>query len=237
MAENSGAHFNDIAQSYEKAAKSWQCIYTQAQHFIDPLICGKTVLDIGNGGIFSYDSNLAKRVFVVDVSSEMLKRINNPEIGVAVANALDLAPIKDCSVDVVLYVLCMHHINGRTFPETMQMLDRILATAYRVLKPGGGMIVVEPVLRGAPYAIEKICYGLMRFLLATRRVPMVFFYCKNILRKAIARQFMLPEKMVEAHALKLEGFIDPLGGTLPGIIKIPVQLYPATFTLFQVVKA
>ena len=61
-------HFDAISDRYEKAAESWTCIYRQIEAFVNPLLPDKIVLDIGNGGYFPYDVDLALRVSVLDIS-------------------------------------------------------------------------------------------------------------------------------------------------------------------------
>jgi len=237
MDRSSATHFNDIADKYEVAAKSWQCVYDQAQRIIDPLIGGRTVLDIGNGGVFPYDVALARRVHVLDISCEMLMRGRRRSVDYVVADALDLAAVKDDCVDVVLYVLCIHHINGQSMAETLAMLKRLFAAAFRVLRPGGSIIVVEPMVRDCVCEVEKKCFPVMRRVLALRGVDMVFFHSSATLIDCLAGQFLIARGSIDVYPFKLQGCIDPLGGSLPGIIKIPVQLYPATFTLLHARKS
>jgi SAM-dependent methyltransferase len=89
----------------------------------------------GWGRDFDYVKRVARAVYGLDLSPVPLDRCQE-EMGVAVGDVLQL-PYPDATFDVVVSTLFLHHFRRFGFVPFLQEF-------WRVLKPGGGIMILEP---------------------------------------------------------------------------------------------
>lgn len=225
-------HFDAIAGRYAASTTTLEPLYGAVRAELNGLIAGRAVLDVGNGGIFPYDRGRAASVAVLDISPEMLKRVPGDVLTI-LADARDMTPCADGRFDVALFNLSLHHIAARTAEETEAGISRALAEAWRTLRPGGDLLVYEPVLSPFLYALARALFVPARALLALAGVPMVFLHSREALRRRLERA---SRARVVVSDAPVTGWSDPLGGTFPGLVMVPVALYPTRFALFRATK-
>ncbi len=105
-------------------------------------------VDFGCGPGF-FTTELAKRtkkVFAVDISSEMLLKVKNKVTKAKVANVQFLQSdgknlqLEDNSVDLILLVTVYHEVGDN---------EAVLKEFHRILKPTGKLAIVEVIKKGA----------------------------------------------------------------------------------------
>lgn len=229
-------HFDRISSNYQKASASWEMLYEQIAERINSLITDKDVLDIGNGGRFAYDTRLPRKIFAMDVSADMLASINDPNIIKIVSDARNMNSIENNSVDVIILMLVLHHINGDNISQSLETLEGVLSEARSKLRPGGHLVVAEALLSPALYRLQSFCFQLTRWLLQRFGISMIFFFTRSLLAGRIAQIFQIDPQDIETTSLSLKGWLDPLGGSFPGLIKIPAAIQPWDFRLMIATK-
>lgn len=232
----SADHFNSIAARYAGSLETLKPLYEAVREELNGLVAGKSVLDVGNGGIFPYDRTLALTVTVLDISPEMLKKVPSEGVRKIVSDARDMKDCEDESFDVVIFNLSLHHIAADTLDATQEGLRGALAEGWRTLRPGGDLIVYEPVLGCALHALGRGLFRPVRAALALAGVPMVFFQSRASLKRLLAEASGLKPAAVSVAAAPVTGWSDPLGGTFPGYLLLPTALYPTRFELFRARK-
>lgn len=141
--------------------------YRNVRRAVDREIAGaRLLLDVGNGGVFDYDTALAERIVGVDLFLDGTPPRVPENVLLRRGDALALEEPAG-AYDCVLEVSVFHHLIGVDAQSTLRNIERAVAEAHRVLAPGGRLVVVESCLSARAYALERRLFGALRLLART----------------------------------------------------------------------
>jgi SAM-dependent methyltransferase len=134
--------------------------YARIREAIEREIAGcRRLLDVGNGGVFQYDTELIEEIVAVDLFLDRLPASQFPaNVTPRQGDALDLDE-PDNAYDGVLEALLYHHLVGARADDLVDNVRLAIAEAARVLAPGGRLIVVESCVPQGFYRVERIMFG------------------------------------------------------------------------------
>lgn len=101
------------------------------------------VLELGAGWCDFSNAVQARTVTAMDLDATVV-RAARPGVTAIVGDCSDLTPFADGAFDVALASNLLEHLDRAT-------AERLLAEAYRVLRPGGRLILIQPNFRLNPH--------------------------------------------------------------------------------------
>ncbi len=212
--------------------------------FSAQFVNGKTVLDIACGT--GYGSELlqqagAQQVYGVDISAESIEYANekfgNPQITFKVGS-VDRIPLEDHSVDIVVSMETIEHVDSATQKKFLQEVKRVLRNP--------GMFLVStpnpPIYpAGNPYHIKELTTDELQHLVHGYFSHVNLFYQDNVESNFIVsspqleKEFLLKES--DRLALRKINTIDPKDSMYTIAVcstkelKRPIQEYVAMFNM------
>jgi SAM-dependent methyltransferase len=120
-----------------------------------------SVLDIGNGGVFDYDTSVVNQIIGLDLFLDQLPPdMKFPtNVKMEAGDALNI-PKPNNIFDGVVMVMLLHHLVGTTVNQCVKNLERAISEAFRVLRPGGKMVIVESCIPPWFYRFERAVFPL-----------------------------------------------------------------------------
>jgi SAM-dependent methyltransferase len=183
----------------------------------------ENLLDVGNGGVFEYDTSAVGSIVAVDLFLDQLPASHFPA-NVAARNGDALALDEPADrYDAVLHAFVYHHLVGERPADSLQNTRRAIAEAERVVKPGGRLIVAESCVPSWFYGIERLAYRPLRGLARTPLMgghPATLQLTRPMLEEAIAERF----EIQRSYRIPLGRWITQFGHRWPTALT-PVRAY------------
>ena len=134
--------------------------YKRIREAIECEVAGcRRMLDVGNGGVFQYDTRLVEKIVAVDLFLDRLPHSHfPPNVVPRKGDALALEEA-DGSFDIVLEALLYHHLVAADAEGLVRNVRRAIAEAARVLVPRGRLVVAESCVPRWFYRVEKVLFA------------------------------------------------------------------------------
>lgn len=229
------AHFRGIADRYlESLNDGNKVMYANIRNRLNALITG-ILVDIGNGGVFTYDTEIPQRIIAVDPAFWGQENVMpSPNIEYMPTIASRMPSIADASVDTVLMQFILHHIVGKTLDDAEKEVAASLREVHRILRPGGRLIIVEMITSSFIEKCEELLYSITRFGFSLIGKPMVKFFSIRGLRRRLQTAGF---GVVEIESIDMGASFDIMGGWAPGIIRMPSKISPLRCTILHARKS
>lgn len=183
------------------------------------------VLDIGNGGVFDYDTKLVSQIVGLDLFLDDLpKELALPtNVHMVQGSALDI-PNQLIGFDAVLMVMLIHHLVGETVPICEANVRKSFSEAHKAISPGGKLIVMDSCVPFWFYIFERTVFRLAAWLISRLiKHPPVLQYTSNA----------VIQMMSESGFSRIESIAIPKGCYILQFgVKFPAWLTPTQPTLF-----
>lgn len=139
--DKAAEYFNRLAGKFGRTyipGRSWQALAHALLRLLPPMVIAD--LGAGEGTLSQLLARRAKRVIAIDSSEKMVEFGANLAQEHGFGNLeyrlgdIETPPIDDASVDIALFSQALHHA---VHPA------RAIAAAYRILKPGGRVVILD----------------------------------------------------------------------------------------------
>jgi SAM-dependent methyltransferase len=224
-------HFLRNLEAYKAAYDRIDSYKTIHRHVSEAVTGIDRLLDIGSGGIFDYDTEKVREITAVDlflgeIKPELHATLFPPNVIIKAGDALDLSEA-DGDFDGVLMVMLIHHLVGANVEQCLANTRQALAEAWRVLKPGGRLIIAESCVPRWFCAFERLAFrAAAKIITATLEHPPTLQYPATLIT-AMLRELT---SKVECRQIPPGRWVLQLG------IKWPTALTPVDSYLFTAVK-
>jgi len=186
------SYFREHFQSYSKHIQNMDS-HKKIRASIDTAINGiDRLCDVGNGGVFNYDTERVKSIVALDLFLDELpiSSFSPGNVTLERGDALRI-PFPNESFDGVLMSMVIHHLVGKTVQESLDNARIAIAEAFRVLAVGGKLIIVESCIPRWFYTMEKVIFPVAsRIINRVLRHPAVLQYPPSLLSQMVMDRFL-----------------------------------------------
>jgi SAM-dependent methyltransferase len=151
-------------ESYKQKVETIDSYRLIREHITSLVSGADRMLDIGNGGVFAYDSERVREIIALDLffdqlPADVLRAHFPPNCNPRAGSALNI-PEPNGSFNTVLMVMLIHHLVGNSWQDSWLNARTAFREAARVLRPGGRFILIESCVPPWFFALEKVVFKL-----------------------------------------------------------------------------
>ena len=158
-AASNASYFLDHLSEYNNSVKNIDT-YKTIHEFISAKVAGTNdLLDIGNGGVFAYETSGVRLItaidlFLGDLHPDVVAK-HFPQNCLPVQGSALALPEPDGKFDMTLMVMLLHHLTSTDWKSSWANAQIAIDEAWRVLKPGGKLLIVESCIPQWFFHLEK----------------------------------------------------------------------------------
>jgi len=184
------------------------------------------LLDIGNGGVFDYDTSSIREIVGLDLFlNDLPQEIKiPPNVRMVQGSALEI-PKSLNNFDGVVMVMLIHHLVGNTVFDCLENVKKTISEAFRVLRPGGKLVIMESCVPEWFFQFEKIVFKPASFIIEKSiKHPATLQYPSYYLLELIKDVGFIN---AECRNISLGKYVLQFG------VKVPTWLTPVQPVLFM----
>jgi hypothetical protein len=183
------------------------------------------LLDIGNGGVFDYDTNLIPEIIGLDLFLDALPKgiVIPSNVRMVQGSALDMpSELKD--FDAVLMVMLIHHLVGETVENCEANVQKSFDEAHKAIGSGGKLIVMDSCVPHWFFLFEKLVFRAAAWVISKtiKHPPTLQHTAPSVIKMMHDAGF----KRIESKVIPMGRFVLQYG------VKVPSFLTPTQPTLF-----
>lgn len=222
--ENVNARFFDKWTDYQKLVESIDTYALTTRALVGEL--RGRVVDVGSGGVVNYSCDDITELVLVDISTDYPNHVALPAGAVLKTGSAVALPLSDSAYDGVLMQMLVHHLAETDFPTTRARSLAAFREAYRVLQPGGKIVIIESTVHPGFEFAERLAFALTRLVMRWMGHPMVLQWAPDRLC-GFAREAGFTD--VRATHIPRGKWMIFLGRRMPTAL-VPVKLYKIVAT-------
>lgn len=194
--EHQQDYFNSLSGHYAEGNKVNLALLKDVKKITSQYISGD-VLDVGSGGLVSFDYKKAKSVTLGDIAAELLKfprtvngnnfkLVKSKKIKCIQSNVMNLQ-FKDQSFDVVLMFNVAHHLSVQSLNQSQKNVQLAIKEISRVLKKRGVFIFLDNCPTIPFKFIQDLGFNFMFWALKElTKKPLPYFLSENQVKKYLS---------------------------------------------------
>lgn len=197
-------YFDSISTHYAQGNKLNIEFLRRLKKIVTPYIKGD-VLDVGSGGVISFDIKNAKSLMLVDIAQGLLrypqiisdnkfKKINSKKIHTLEASVLNL-PLKNNSFDRILMFNVAHHLSEPSLKSSRDNVCKAIQEIYRVLKEDGKLLLLDNCPTSLFKNVLDLGYPFWYFLLNFFNKPLPYFLSESQIKQYLFRNKFITIKV------------------------------------------